>query len=209
VKNSRNILDKLKKGEVKMEYKDEKESSTITLKRLKRNKVSLYNSHITPPWSEKSIDIETQKSVCDICKKYEKALNIGSCEIVMGGTERFEKEYAEIWYENIASKKEKEYIHQIKIRYILLALIGILPFHRWYLWEPDFEISTYVRTMFAIFIFPLFISWYEALSTLVGTDKDFFVDAGGYKKVLSNAEIMNVYVWWVVNVKNKQREECV
>jgi hypothetical protein len=179
---------------------DEEEPSTVT---LKRNKTRLYNSLITPPWFEKPIDMRTQKSICDICEKYEKAINIGSCEVVVKGTERFEKEYAEIWYEYIASKEEKEYIHKIKIRYILLALIGIVPFHKWYLCGTDSGVFTYLRSILAIFIIPLFISWYEALSALVGTDKDFLINAKGYKKVISNDEIISVYTWWAVNIKNK------
>jgi len=138
------------------------------------NNDDYYYTDPNHPLYGKPKNSEVERVLKEYCKDLNEAFNM---RLPMEQIRHIQEEYAEFWYNHIATAEQKNAVHQSRNTYIGLALFpvtGIFSFHKQYSNQPSFLI----RTVLFFTVVPYLLSICEGITTAIGNDTDFLKKDG-------------------------------
>ena len=134
---------------------------------------------------------EVERVLKEFCKDLSEAFDM---RLPMSQIRHIQEEYAEFWYNHVATGEQKDAVHQSKNTYIGLALFpvtGIFSFHKQYANQPSFVF----RTVLFFTIIPYLFSLYEGIITAIGNDTD-FLKKDGLDIFFNDLEWAKMVAWY-------------
>ncbi len=159
-----------------IDLSSEEENTTVTKNQVAEitDNSDYYYTDTSHPLYGKPKNREVERVLKEYCKDLSEAF---SNRVPMEQIRQIQEEYAEFWYNHIATAEQKNAVHKSRKTYIGLALFpitGIFSFHKQYSNQPSFLIRT---VLFFTFV-PYLLSICEGITTAIGNDADFLKKDG-------------------------------
>jgi hypothetical protein len=134
---------------------------------------------------------EVERVLKEYCKDLSEAFDN---RLQMSQIRMIQQDYAEFWYNHVATAEQRDAVHQSRNTYIGLALFpvtGIFSFHKQYTNQPSFVF----RTVLFFTIIPYLFSLYEGIITAIGNDTD-FLKKDGLDIFFNDLEWAKMVAWY-------------